>query len=979
MQKEELYINGERIELLQSLNPSLTFNVSDIAKPDTRKADFSKTITLPGSKKLNKQFEHIFEVNLDLQTFNPNLKTEVVYLVDGEINIDGYLQLKQINILDNDDVTYNCTIVGRLGDFVTTLGDKELSDLDFSSLNHTYTKANQSATWNLPLTTDYCYPMIDYGTHYDWSIWSATDFFPAITVKKYIDTIFSEAGYSFTSTFLNTAFFKTLIVPFSSKDFALSSTQVRNLIFNANTTQFLTSGNSNFTINESSVQVISNPQADQIIFTNEVADIGNVYNNTTGVFTVGEHGFYNVNFEIDLNVEFSPTGASEDVTSKCGLVGFIEIRNYVGGGSSYTLLDSKNVAIVFNGTIASGGTGTTSASPSYPDNNYQATGSLTPNAVSIQNAFTSPNNRFFNPPNKYIAQATNVLLSQNDEIKIFGSFFLAPLSIPGTIPTAGQLFEGTSGNFYTGTATVKLISGTFKNQLVNNSYLTGNTIDMSNTVPLKIKQKDFFMSIVKLFNLYVQTDTANDRNLFIEPRDDFYNNTINDWSQKLDISKQLEFLPMGALDSREYLFTYKLDKDYYNELYNTTWGEVYGERDFSINNDFLKNQHKTEVVFSATPSKGVLDNDRIIPSIIKTDDNGQAQRTESNIRILQWGGMKNTSFVWLHSGPSGDTAKTTYPYAGHYDDPFTPTIDINFGLTKEIYWDDTYNAITFTNNNLFNKYHKKFIEEITDVNSKIVRGHFYLKPSDIRKLSFREQYYFEGAYFRLYKVENYNPNNPITKCEFLKIKEAEVFSAITQVSNGGLIEIATNEPLPKYASGSNVLKQGNSYATRNQTVQGENNYISRNALYIDVNGNNNRVNSEAKNITITGDGNTVNAGVENVTLINTDNQIVSTSNVTFVNNELRGSGSIITVTTTTNATENVTTYIGDTSGGNVTIIIPSGTTTGKIYNFKKPNASNTLQVRGAGGETIDGAGTLSLTALNDSATLQFDGEKFIIL
>ena len=55
MQKEELYINGERIELIESLNPSLTFNVADIAKPDTRKADYSKTITLPGSKKLNKQ------------------------------------------------------------------------------------------------------------------------------------------------------------------------------------------------------------------------------------------------------------------------------------------------------------------------------------------------------------------------------------------------------------------------------------------------------------------------------------------------------------------------------------------------------------------------------------------------------------------------------------------------------------------------------------------------------------------------------------------------------------------------------------------------------------------------------------------------------------------------------------------------------------------------------------------------------------
>ena len=55
MLKEELYINGERIELLESLDPNLTFNIADIAKPDQRKADFSKTINLPGSKKINKK------------------------------------------------------------------------------------------------------------------------------------------------------------------------------------------------------------------------------------------------------------------------------------------------------------------------------------------------------------------------------------------------------------------------------------------------------------------------------------------------------------------------------------------------------------------------------------------------------------------------------------------------------------------------------------------------------------------------------------------------------------------------------------------------------------------------------------------------------------------------------------------------------------------------------------------------------------
>ncbi len=99
MVKEELIIGDETVELLQSLNPNLTFNISDIANPDKRKSDYSKTIRLPASKKINKIFEHLFEVNLALQTFNPNLKTEVMYLVDGELNLDGFLQLKQINHL----------------------------------------------------------------------------------------------------------------------------------------------------------------------------------------------------------------------------------------------------------------------------------------------------------------------------------------------------------------------------------------------------------------------------------------------------------------------------------------------------------------------------------------------------------------------------------------------------------------------------------------------------------------------------------------------------------------------------------------------------------------------------------------------------------------------------------------------------------------------------------------------------------------
>ena len=126
-----------------------------------------------------------------------------------------------------------------------------------------------------------------------------------------------------------------------------------------------------------------------------------------------------------------------------------------------TVIEQKNIAVVYDhtihGNIAAGGTGLTSAAPTYPDTDYKTSGSVAINTISIPGVFTSGNDRFVNPPNKYILQKSAVYLQTGDEITISGSFFFAPFS--GSIIT--NLFKGLSGAYYTGTATVKLISGTF--------------------------------------------------------------------------------------------------------------------------------------------------------------------------------------------------------------------------------------------------------------------------------------------------------------------------------------------------------------------------------------------------------------------------------------------------------------------------------------------------------------------------------------
>ena len=1008
MQKEELYIGNERVELLESLNPNLTFNISDIAKPDQRKSDYSKTIKLPGSKRINKIFENIFEVNIDLQSFNPNLKTDILYLVDGEIQVEGYLQLKQINILDNDDIVYECTIVGNTANFIKELGDKELDDATmlWTDLNHDWTKANEQASWSA--TTGYVYPMIDYGFSSNFSgiQFSVNQLYPAVFVKEYIDRMFDAIGFTYSSSFIGALPFRKLIVPFNSKEFNLSNTSIDQRTFTSNTIEYVSPASSTSkVINEAEfINVLQSPDFEDVTMSVET-DPNLVFDPATGTYTCNQTGTYDFYFEVDLTGTFEPLqygGGAPTVDVNCISVisGNLVIKHTDAGGTGIGgILNSGVVGIekfniTYADTIPNGTASVTTTGTALPDTDYIDTppsydiwaysgnygtfdGNLNTRTTSTQ-------------PNKYICTISNLFVKSGEKVTIgivansySDEFDLQLFRINNILfdPQLRFIADGTSHNNvndgFTGNITLNISGGVFRNRVVNNSYAEGNTINMNDAIPKGIKQKDFFMSLVKMFNLYIEPDKNNEKNLLIEPRDNFYNNTVQDWSQKLDVSKELEFLPMGALDSKEYLFTYKQDKDYYNELYNTTWNEIYGQRKEEIENDFINNEYKTEIIFSPTPSVGQLYHDRVIPAIKKYDPNNGNIRTESNIRILYWGGLKDNLVTWSHrSILAGNTDEIQYPYSGHLDDAFSPAHDINFGFTKEVYFDDTYYDISWTDNNLYNAYYKKFIEEITDTNSKIVRGWFYLRPSDIRNLSFKNLYWFDNAYFRLNKVENYNPTNPITKCEFLKLKDADPFTPTDTTATGGTEKIGT-ENAPYFKRGEARLIDGNFQSDRNICVKGENNYIDSSVKNADINGDNNFIFAGSENVFIRGNGNSV-EGASDVSLINTNDIQVVNSGVTYINGEVRGTGSVVNITSSITADESVATYLVDTSSGNIVITLPTDINIGKIWNVKLIDATNTCQLRCVG-RLIDGNTTETITRLNTCLSVQYDGNDYRII
>ena len=129
---------------------------------------------------------------------------------------------------------------------------------------------------------------------------------------------------------------------------------------------------------------------------------------------------------------------------------------------------------------------------------------------------------------------------------------------------------------------------------------------------------------------------------------------------------------------------------------------------------------------------------------------------------------KKSCDTWNIKSNGSTYAKTSYGYAGHLDDPTSPTYDLNFGAPREVY----FSTANYPSANLFNRYWSDYIAQIADKDSKILKCHVYLRPVDIAQLDFANPIFIDGVRFRLNKVTDYDyTNNELVQVELLKIIE----------------------------------------------------------------------------------------------------------------------------------------------------------------------------------------------------------------
>jgi hypothetical protein len=933
----EVRIEGRKLDVFEGFDFSFNYGIADIRNPEKRSTEYSKTIKCPATKNNDELFGHIYDVNIsnnyDANTtnisvnFNPNKKAEARVIADGVEVMAGVVQLRKI-VQKGHAYTYEVVFIGKLLNIFSVLGDKELNGvdengnpyIDFSDLNHAYNYANITSSWNF--TDDYVYPMLDNGTSFEYNgsgerIYGVTQFKPFLKLKSVINRIFDFAGFTYTSSFFNSALFERLIIG-EVKENLLSDAQAD--LRNAEVT--LTSPD----VLDLTYLTFSalNGYTHRFDFTTVVYDAGNNIDINQDIYFTSFESVSTVTSVVDYEVTrtkrtfFSWSAAGGvPITYRYEILpnGNCDVYNHLTGAQLQSDVSTNQTLTTLTGDLDAGVDSNAElqniidnciSSQSYRDSVGLAFTGFDCLYGSMAAPLFKHNIRRFDSIQGYVNEnSTDFVLFPNmalgatvsqtsyasaESVNINqGNYLYTELFIPNVFVTTG--FFGGDGVFtdvifdeYKMEA-----NGFFRVTAENNTLLEHQDVDFNSIVPI-VEMSELFTSVLQMFNLYVEVDPNNERNLLIETRDTFYSQgSTKDWTYKLARDRDVTLEPLGVLTDREYIYTYSEDGDYYNERYQSNRGHVYGRARVEIDNDFVQSSKETEIIFSPTPLINDNPSSRIIGAIYDSDIEDGFKQTDSNVRILQWGGMlaSNPQWVFAYSNANQQNipllaAFNTYPYAGHWDNPITPTIDINFGLTYELYYQA--NAFTgtlqVTNANLYNIYHRNYINEVTDKDSKVMTAMFYLEPTDINTLDFRDQIVIDNSYWRLNKVMNYNPfKEGLTKVELIKIKEAVTFQKSDRSLNAGGYLGKEKMPSPS----TEIKTNGNKYPPFQGKVSGAENNVGQSVTAFKVVGSRNTIGQGSKNITIFGNDNEVIGGLHNVQLINTNGVIVTQSNTTYIN------------------------------------------------------------------------------------------------
>jgi len=546
----KLVANGEILDLFADEEIKLSDNVTGLFDLGVLPTDFTRQINLPGSKKNNAFFEHVYDISVqNPDTFATNIKVPCYLDFDGLYLAQGYLQLNKVNVYANKFIdSYVVSIYGALSSFGIQINKSYLTDLtNLNIYNHTASYNNITASWSGSLFNgDIVYPLADYGSGYQFTsgqyelfgmddengALSVQNFKPAIRMKKVWDAIFDSAGYTYTGSFMNE--------PFLDDVYLVCNNSLKYPEFSGIDLE----GYGKIRVGAISGSGMTDKVLVADTFTtlpwyNELSDPQNFY--TNGAYRVDNmtnlFGKLKININVKCPVNNMPGTLSANGTWQIRMI-------ETGSSTAYSTRAIQSYIFFFDQLqqSRSGGIDTT----------YELETEFLMDAI---------------PPGNYYFQIKQ-----------------RPNSALDTAPTVTLDPQGTTKSFLQ-------ISEV-------RQAADGRVMDIASNMPFGtngIKQIDFLKGIQKKFNLVIYPSKTVKNEFIVETFNNWYKSgEIKDFNKYINLDDKIEVIPANNFAVNELNFGDTLDTDYISQQFSKAANREFGKQYYTDTQNFFS-QGKFEV------------------------------------------------------------------------------------------------------------------------------------------------------------------------------------------------------------------------------------------------------------------------------------------------------------------------------------------------------------------------------------------------
>lgn len=746
----EIITERGRLDTYDNFVWSLNYVTAQIVNLTGRKASFTKTVTIPYTKKNKAIFQGLDEWNVDNVGYDTKRSLKCFITHNGRELIRGTLVILKYTRL-KEEQQVEIQIIAQVKNLITKLKKVKLNELDFSRWNHPYTagvilgnveyntKYLDGTPQQFPDGKGYVYPLIDYGKDDTISeiLWDVQELRPCLFLKEYIDTIFRYAELTYTSDFLNSPYFNGIAIENTISEIQLTDAQKLPFATEVeNTAVFKTYGDFGgypIGIGFDQPQQVFSDTWKFLDFTNIVLDTLNQWNIAlpTDTYTAQRDGTYRFQVRGEYYDEFQLDGNS--------LPGQLFLQPYYLSGTpiTYTInpnnaIGSHYIQIVKNGVA-------------YDEIPLQ---SMSPNSVSQTFNWTGayPLNYVRPEGLKYLNIEFVLDLVDGDTIQ-FRAFEEARNTFTGDLQSLIHRFYFED---------LRVVS-----ELQESIVQSGDEINFGNYIP-DVDADAFIDAVFNLFNLWVLDDPNDENNLIIEPRTNFFNSGNHiDMSQKLDYAKLMTSDYLADKLPKLYKYMFSKSDDVLNKIDNDA-DSPYADYDSPVNVDFSIKTQKIETVFAPliTQEKNGLQY-----PLEYVDNDGVKEKLSAFLKI---GFVSRQSGDWeLRDQFAVINYATQYLRISEFSDLINPNYSLTFGDA-----DAKIQLNTFPYWNLYRLFHQLTEEEQTRDGSKIIEAYFNLNENDIAQLDLRRAWFVNGVYYRIISVDNFNPlTNASTKVKLLQIEQ----------------------------------------------------------------------------------------------------------------------------------------------------------------------------------------------------------------